>query len=94
MIRVFALAAVAFVAVGCDDEEAPPPQELQGHEISHYDQMIVVDHDGPRAQIHLRSGKEPVWFSSVRDAFAFHFPPEEPCDIAAIYVTDTGRAAS
>lgn len=96
MIRILAMVAVGLLAVACDDEDVPPPPpvELQGHEISHYDQMIVVDHDGPRAQIHLKSRDEPVWFSSVRDAFAFHFLPEEPRDIAAIYVTDTGRAAS
>ena len=78
----------------CDEEEAapPPPQELSGSEISHYDQMIVVDHRGPKAQILLESREKPVWFSSVRDAFAFHLLPEEPRDIAAIYVTDMAQA--
>lgn len=95
MIRPLVLLLAGLLsACGEDEAPPPPPQELSGSEISHYDQMIVVDHDGPRAQIHLESQEEPVWFSSVRDAFAFHFLPEEPRDIAAIYVTDTGRAAS
>ncbi|SDY87491.1 nitrous oxide reductase accessory protein NosL [Citreimonas salinaria] len=93
--------AIALLSVGllaaCDEDEAappPPPQELTGSEISHYDHMIVVDHDGPKAQILLESREDPVWFSSVRDAFAFHLLPEEPRDIAAIYVTDMARAES
>lgn len=95
MTRILSLALIALLAA-CDDEETPPPpaQELSTDDISHYDQMIVVDHAGPKAQILLESRDDPVWFSSVRDAFAFHFLPEEPRDIAAIYVTDMARAAS
>ena len=79
----------------CDEDgPPPPPHELTGDDISHYDQMIVLDHQGPKAQILLESRDEPVWFSSVRDAFAFHHLPEEPRDIAAIYVTDMARAAT
>ena len=97
MIRVLlVLASLLPVLAGCDGEDAPPPSphELTGGEISHYDQMIVIDHAGPKAQILLKSREDPIWFSSVRDAFAFHFLPEEPRDIAAIYVTDMGRAKS
>ena len=95
MNRIAAL--IVLVLLGACDDEAlppPPPQELSGGEISHYDQMLVLDHAGPKAQIWLESREEPVWFSSVRDAFAFSLLPEEPRDVAAIYVTDMGRAAS
>jgi copper chaperone NosL len=91
------LAVLGFLALlaACDEEKAvPPPQELSADDISHYDRMLVVDHAGPKAQIILESRDEPVWFSSVRDAFAFHLLPEEPRDISAIYVTDMGRAQS
>ena len=97
MIRTLMLAGLVSLALaGCDEEDAarPPPVELAGGEVSYYDQMIVLEHDGPKAQILLESREEPVWFSSVRDAFAFYFLPEEPRDIAAIYVTDMGRAES
>lgn len=95
MIRMLSLALLALLAA-CEEEETPPPppQELSADDISHYDQMIVVAHAGPKAQILLESQEEPVWFSSVRDAFAFHVLPEEPRDIAAIYVTDMARADS
>jgi copper chaperone NosL len=83
------------LVAACDDDEAPPPPaELTRDAIGHYDQMVVLDHEGPKAQIRLESRDEPVWFSSVRDAFAFTMLPEEPRDIAAIYVNDMGRAAS
>lgn len=94
MIRKFVvMASLAVLLASCDEEKAtPPPHELSANDISHYDQMLVVDHAGPKAQIFLESRDEPVWFSSVRDAFAFYLLPEEPRDIAAIYVTDMGRA--
>jgi copper chaperone NosL len=95
LIRPLALALAMLALAACEEEkEAPPPQELTRDAVSHYDQMLVLDHEGPRAQILLESRDEPVWFSSVRDAFAFHFLPEEPRDIAAIYVTDMARAAT
>ena len=95
MIRTLALALAVLALAACEEEkEAPPPQELTREAVSYYDQMLVLDHEGPRAQILLESRDEPIWFSSVRDAFAFHFLPEEPRDIAAIYVTDMARAPS
>jgi len=45
-----------------------------------------------RGQAFLRGKAEPVWFSSVRDTFAFIMLPEEPKDVAAIYVTDFAKA--
>jgi copper chaperone NosL len=33
-----------------------------------------------------------VWFSSVRDTFTFLQLPEEPKDIAAVYVSDMAKA--
>ena len=93
--KLAAMLCLAVLLAACDDEKAvPPPQELSSGDISHYDQMLAVDHAGPKAQIILESRDEPVWFSSVRDAFAFHLLPEEPRDIAAIYVNDMGRAQS
>jgi copper chaperone NosL len=85
---------VAALAACEEEKAAPPPQELSADDISHYDQMLVIDHAGPKAQILMERREEPVWFSSVRDAFAFHLLPEEPRDVAAIYVTDMGRARS
>ena len=89
------LAAGLLLAV-CDDAEQqvakPAPQELTREAIGYYCNMIVADHDGPKAQLFLRDSAEPIWFSSVRDAVAFTLLPDEPKAITAIYVNDMGRA--
>lgn len=89
-----ALASIVLLAA-CDsgtEGETPTPSALTREAVGHYCGMIVVDHAGPKAQIHLRSGKQIVWFTSVRDAIVFTRLPEEPSDIAAFYVNDMGRA--
>lgn len=86
----------AALAAGCNREPAaaapPPPAEVQADSVGHYCGMLLADHEGPKGQIRLASRADPVWFSSVRDAIAFTRLPEEPRDIAAIYVNDMGRA--
>jgi copper chaperone NosL len=93
-----AVLLLALLPLGCGEEPTaaapPPPRELTREAVGHYDQMTVLDHAGPKAQILLESREEPVWFSSVRDALAFTMLPEEPKDVAAVYVTDMGRAKS
>ena len=88
--------ALLLLAMACGEEqiaEAPPPAELTREAIGHYCNMIVQDHKGPKGQIFLSGKPEPIWFSSVRDTLAFTLLPEEPKDIAAIYVNDMGRAS-
>jgi copper chaperone NosL len=85
----------AALAGGCTPEPpAPPPpaMEVSAEATGHYCGMLLVDHEGPKGQIHLASRKQPVWFSSVRDTIAFTRLPEEPRDITAIYVNDMARA--
>ncbi|HEY0941351.1 MAG TPA: nitrous oxide reductase accessory protein NosL [Steroidobacter sp.] len=82
---------------GCTKDASappPPPAEVNDQATGHYCGMLLVEHDGPKGQIHLASRSEPLWFSSVRDAIAFTRLPEEPRDIAAIYVNDMARAAN
>ena len=80
----------------CDDgarqAAKPAPQELTREAIGHYCNMIVADHQGPKAQLFLEDSDAPIWFSSVRDGIAFTLLPDEPKQIAALYVNDMGRA--
>jgi len=91
------LAAVVSLA-GCKDENVasppPPATQLTAEAVGHYCGMRVLEHTGPKAQIILASRKQPIWFSSARDAFSFTMLPEEPKDIRAIYVSDMGNAPS
>lgn len=97
-VRVAAATAIAAAALvaGCGQEAAPPPMPLPDEvtyaSVGRYCGMTLADHEGPKGQIHLQGQAEPVWFSSVRDTIAFTRLPEEPRDIAAIYVNDMGRA--
>ena len=90
------VAAAALLALAaCSNEgptEAPAPFALTSEALGHYCGMNVLDHPGPKGQIVLGRIAEPIWFSSARDAIAFTMLPEEPKDIAAIYVSDMAVA--
>ena len=96
-VAIAAMSALALFLASCGGEEqtaeAPPPAlEVTAEAVGHYCGMQVTTHDGPKGQIHLASREDPVWFTSVRDTVAFTRLPEEPKDIAAIYVNDMAKA--
>jgi copper chaperone NosL len=88
--------ALALPLIGCNgsDEVAalPQPREPTATSVAYFCSMNLLEHAGPRGQAFLKDKAEPIWFSSVRDTFAFTMLPEEPKDIAAIYVNDFARA--
>ena len=89
------LGAALLLLAACGEEQqaaAPPPHEVTGDAIGHYCGMALVEHPGPKGQAILKGRDEPVWFSSARDTIAFTRLPDEPKDIAAIYVTDMAKA--
>lgn len=97
MMRVLVAVLLALSLTACGDEEtaeAPPPAKLNRTAAAYFTGMIIVDHEGPKGQIHLRDQEEPLWFSNVRDTVAFTMLPEESKEIAAIYVHDIGKAES
>ncbi|NRG18199.1 nitrous oxide reductase accessory protein NosL [Rhizobiales bacterium] len=97
VLRGLALGFSAVLLTACNEVEVaerPDPVTLTVEAAGHYCQMTVLDHDGPKAQIHLAGNPNPVWFTQVRDAVAFTRMPEEPKDWTAVYVNDMGRAES
>jgi len=96
LIRPGALLLLAGIAVSACKKEAetPAPHALTDAAIGHYCGMMLAEHEGPKGQILLEDSDEPIWFSSARDTIAFTLLPEEPKDIAAIYVSDMGAAPS
>jgi copper chaperone NosL len=97
MIRpvVFLLLAAALGA--CSEQQVaavPDAIAMTEEAVGHYCQMIVLEHPGPKAQVHLAGIAEPLWFSQVRDAFVFDRLPEETAEVAAIYVNDMGASES
>lgn len=94
---ILALAiTLPFGLSACGEEEqvaeAPAPVTPTRDAITYFGRMILVDHQGPKAQIHLKSQSEPLWFPAVRDARAFTLLPGEAKDITAIYVSDMAVA--
>ena len=89
---VFAL----LLPAACEEAEvaAPTPIALTRDAIGYYCNMTVVDHPGPKGQIFVKGRKEPLWFSSVRDAVAFTMLPGEPKQLSAVYVHDAGKMAN
>ncbi|MHA1545309.1 MAG: nitrous oxide reductase accessory protein NosL [Alphaproteobacteria bacterium] len=93
---VVAIAAMLVLA-GCkaDKAAAPPaPVSLTAQAAGHYCQMTVLDHPGPKAQVHLAGSKHPLWFAQVRDAIAFARKPNQGTEVTAVYVSDMGKAPS
>lgn len=77
----------------CSNQEVasvPDPVTLTEEAAGHYCQMNVLAHAGPKAQIHLSGNPFPLFFTQVRDAFAFDRMPEEEAEVTAIYVNDMG----
>jgi len=88
-------AVVALPLAGCDESPkvaAPAPREPTASSVAMFCNMAVLEHPGPKGQVFLKEKPEPLWFASVRDTIAFTLLPEEPKEVAAIYVNDMGKA--
>lgn len=81
----------------CKEEVAeapPPPVEMTEHALSHFCQMNISEHGGPKGQIHLAGLDNPLFFAQVRDLVAYLKSPERDYEVIAIYVSDMGVAPS
>ena len=81
----------------CREEAAqtpPDPMEMTEYALSHFCQMNISEHGGPKGQIHLEGLDDPLFFAQVRDLVAYLKSPERDYDVTAIYVSDMGVAPS
>lgn len=94
--RLIFVLLVTILSSACSDRQPAAivvPQELTRDAVGYFCGMTVLDHKGPKGQVFLTNRPQPLWFSSVRDTIAFTMLPGEPKNVAAIYVTDIGRAS-
>ncbi len=90
------LLALALLAA-CDDETSralPSPLTLNDDAAGYYCQMVILEHEGPKAQLFLAGAPAPLWFSQVRDGLAYLKSPEQEGEILVLYVNDMGKAKS
>ena len=87
-----ALALLALAACKEDLAEVPLPLSMTEEAVSHYCQMSVLDHGGPKAQIYVEGLDAPLFFAQVRDAMAFLKSPERERRVRISYVSDMGAA--
>lgn len=97
MIRTLVTVAIVAALTACREEaaEQPEPVVLSASAVGHYCQMNMLEHPGPKAQVHLEGlPAAPLFFSQVRDAVAYQRMPEQSHAITAIFVSDMSKAPS
>lgn len=97
MKRFVPLVCLALLLSGCKEEVAgrPDPVSMTASAVGHFCQMNLLEHPGPKAQVHLVGlPGTPLFFSQVRDGIAFLRMPEQSHEISTVYVSDMGRAPS
>ncbi len=98
------MASLLFVLIlsgglaGCGEAESniakPQAIELTEEAAGFYCQMVILEHDGPKGQIHLAGMLAPIWFSQIRDGIAYIKSADQPAEILSFYVNDMGKAKS
>ena len=92
-----AAVALTISLAACSEQQAsteiPLPVALSEEAVGHYCNMTILEHTGPKAQIHLANNPHPLWFSQVRDGIAFTRSPEETYEAVVVYVNDMGKAS-
>ncbi|MCY6380181.1 nitrous oxide reductase accessory protein NosL [Hoeflea prorocentri] len=94
LILLVPVAALFLSACSEEKAEAPPPVPLTEQALSHYCQMWVSEHGGPKAQIHLEGMPNPLFFAQVRDAVAYLRSSEREAPVTAVYVSNMSVAKS
>ena len=97
MTRLALMLALSLTLSACKEEAAQDltPVDMTAETLGHFCQMNLLEHPGPKAQIHLEGMPgTPIYFSQVRDALAYQRMPEQSLPMLAIYVNDMGAAGA
>lgn len=87
----------ALVLSACREDavQATDPVALTADAVGHFCQMNLLEHEGPKAQVHLEGlPGTPLFFSQVRDAVTYARLPEQSHPILAIWVNDMGASGA
>ena len=67
----FLMICIALAGCGRGEEQIATPREPGPDAIGYYCRMTLKEHKGPKGQILPKGWKDPLWFSSVRDALTY-----------------------
>ncbi|NNE81689.1 MAG: copper resistance protein CopZ [Silicimonas sp.] len=95
-MRHFLALLLILPLAACKEDQAaiPDPIPLTVEAVSYFCQMNVLEHGGPKAQVHLEGLPAPLFFAQVRDAVAYLKSEERDRRVAMTYVSDMGQATS
>jgi copper chaperone NosL len=65
------MACLSLAGCGRGEELIATPREPGSNAIGYYCRMTLNEHKGPKGQILPKGWKDPLWFSSVRDALTY-----------------------
>jgi copper chaperone NosL len=83
----------ALLLAACQEEVAQntDPVALNPETLGHFCQMHLLEHEGPKGQVHLDGlPGAPLFFSQVSDLVTYLRLPEQSNQVLAIYVSDMG----
>lgn len=97
-MRTYQAAALSFflLVAGCGETTfavAPQPREPNSHATGYYCHMTLKEHVGPKGQILLKGSPDPLWFTSVRDAFTYVEQDLNESQLAGFWVNDMGQGS-
>lgn len=82
-----------FLLAACQEDLAQntDPLPLNPETVGHFCQMNLLEHEGPKGQVHLEGlPGAPLFFSQVSDLVVYLRLPEQSHAVLAIYVSDMG----
>ncbi len=85
------LFALALAACQDDTAQNTDPLALTPETVGYFCQMNLLEHEGPKAQIHLDGlPGAPLFFSQVSDLVVYLRLPEQSHTVLAVWVSDMG----
>lgn len=87
----------ALLLAACQEDLAQniDPLPLTPETVGHFCQMNLLEHEGPKGQVHLDGlPGMPLYFSQVSDLVTYLRLPEQSHAILAIYVSDMGETGA
>jgi copper chaperone NosL len=93
-VLVVLIALVALSACGRDDAQIAAPREPDSNSVGYFCRMGLGEHAGPKGQILPKGWKDPLWFSSVRDALTYvEMEIVSEHEIAGFWVNDMAQGS-